>query len=130
MQEIGNRTGADSDIMTYRWAGFTLTAGMYASFGAMVGGLVWWLLAGAPGGTASASTMIPLDRVVSELIALNPLALLNLGVLLLLATPGLTLLTEIATYSSARNWRYAGVAALVGAILLLSLALALEWIKF
>jgi uncharacterized membrane protein len=129
MQEIGSGAGADSDIMTYRWAGFTLTAGMYASFGAMVGGLVWWLLAGAPGGTASASTMIPLDRVVSELLALNPLALLNLGVLLLLATPGITLLAEIATYAAARNWRYAGIAALVGAILLLSLAISLGWIK-
>ncbi len=129
MQTSSSEAGADSDVMTYKWAGFTLTAGMYASFGAMVGGLVWWLLAGAPGGTASASATIPLDKIVSELLALNPLALLNLGVLLLLATPGITLLAEIVTYAAARNWRYAGVAVLVGAILLVSLALSLGWIK-
>lgn len=116
------------DEQTYRWAGLTLKWGMYTSFGSMVVGLVWWLAAGAPGGQTSAAKVIPLDRVLPELLALNPLALLNLGVILLLATPGVTLLAEIITFAAARNWRYAGIAALIGAILLLSLALSLKWI--
>jgi uncharacterized membrane protein len=63
--------------------------------------------------------------LLPQLLAGDPLALVNLGVLLLLASPGVSLLVAIATYASARNWRYAGIAALVGAILLLSLLLSL-----
>jgi uncharacterized membrane protein len=116
------------DAQTYIWAARTLRWGMYASFGAMVAGLVWWVIDGAPGGETSAAKVIPLDRILPELIALNPLALLNLGVVLLLATPGVTLFAIIVTYTAARNWRYAGIAASVAAILLLSLAISLKWI--
>jgi uncharacterized membrane protein len=101
---------------------------MYTSFGAMVIGLVWWLVKSAGGAEASQDRVIPLDKILPELFALNPLALLNLGVLLLLITPGVTLLTQIATYAAARNWRFAGIATLVAAILLLSLAISLKWI--
>ena len=120
--------GADTDIQTYKWAGLTLTLGMYASFGTMVAGLGWWLLVGAPGGVVEAGKGVALDKLWSELLALNPLALLNLGVLLLLATPGVTLLVEIATYAAARNWRFAGIASLVGILLLISLAISFKWI--
>lgn len=122
-QEVQNR-----DSRVYRWAGLTLTVGMYASFAAMSVGLVWWLLAGAPGGAASASKTIPFDRLLADLGALNPLALLNVGVLLLLATPAVTLLAQIVAYALERNRLYAGVASLVGAVLLLSLAISLKWI--
>src|SRR5438128_11914350 len=101
---------------------------MYVSFGAMVAGLVWWLLAGAVGGQASAAQLIALDKLLPELSAGNPLALLNLGIVLLLATPGVTLIAIIVTYAAAHNWRYAGIAAFVAAILLLSLAISLKWI--
>ncbi|HUP27263.1 MAG TPA: DUF1634 domain-containing protein, partial [Chloroflexia bacterium] len=73
--------------------------------------------------------IVPLDKILPELLALNPLALINLGVVLLLATPAVTLISEIITYSAARNWRYAGVAFLVGLILLFSLALSLKWVR-
>ena len=115
----------ERDTRTYKWAAATLRAGMYFSFAAMGAGLAWWLLAGAPGGTASASRALPIERVVPEMLAGNPLALVNLGVLLLLATPGVTLLTEIYTYAADRNWRYTAIAALVGALLVLSLVLSL-----
>jgi uncharacterized membrane protein len=120
---------ADADKTTYRWVGLILTMGMYASFVAMGAGLVWWLAVGTPGGDSLEARVVPLDRILPELLALNPLALINLGVLLLLATPAITLLAEIVTYSAARNWRYAGIAALVSSILLLSLALSMKWIR-
>src|SRR5207253_843597 len=110
---------------TYRWVGFALRVGMYASFLAMGLGLAWWLLAGTPGGSGSASKVLPFDRLGPELLAGDALALVNLGVLLLLAAPGVSLLVAMVTYAAGRNWRYAGIAALVGAILLLSLALSL-----
>ena len=90
--------------------------------------MVWWLLAGAVGGQATAAQLIPLDKLLPELFAGNPLALLNLGIVLLLATPGVTLIAIIATYVSTRNWRYAGIAGLVAVILLFSLAISLKWI--
>ncbi|MDQ3929567.1 MAG: DUF1634 domain-containing protein [Chloroflexota bacterium] len=130
MGEAPLYNSARADHQTYRWVGVTLTAGMYASFAAMGAGLVWWLVAGAPGGVASASSVVPLEGLLPELGAGNPLALLNLGVLMLLATPGVTLLAQIITYAAARNWRFAGIGALVAAILLLSLALSLKWIPF
>jgi uncharacterized membrane protein len=120
---------ADNDKLTYQWAAFCLRAGMYASFAAMGVGLGWWLLSGAPGGEAMAARTLPLDAVVPQLLAGNPLALLNLGVIVLLATPGVTLFVEIVSYAIARNWRYVIVSSIVGAILLLSIALSLGWLE-
>jgi uncharacterized membrane protein len=117
------------DEPTYRWAAFTLRLGMYASFAAMGAGLVWWLLSGGPGGPTSASRGLPLDSVIAQLLQGNPLALLDLGVLLLLATPGITLLVELFTFAAARNWRYVAITALVSLILLISLALSMKWIR-
>jgi uncharacterized membrane protein len=116
------------DQRTYDWASRTLRLGMYTSFGAMVIGLIWWLVKSAGGAETSQDKVIPLDRILPELFALNPLALLDLGVVLLLITPGVTLLTQIATFAAAHNWRFAGIATLVAAILLLSLAVSLKWI--
>jgi uncharacterized membrane protein len=116
------------DEQSYRWAGYTLQAGMYSSFACMVGGLVWWLSAGAPGGSANARQGIALDRIWAELTAGNPLALLNLGVALLLFTPAITLLTQIVTFALARNWLFTAVATFVGAVLLLGLAISFGWL--
>ena len=115
----------DNDRRTYSWTGITLQAGMYASFAAMGAGLVWWVLAGLPGGSASASTVLPFDELLPELAAGNPLALVNLGLLLLLATPGVTLIAAIISFALARNWRYVLVSSIIGATLLVSLSLSL-----
>lgn len=117
-----------ADDTTYSVAAATLRAGMLASFAAMLFGLAWWLLSGSPG-ESNAAYALPFDRILSELLALNPLALLNLGVLLLLATPGLTLLSQLITFSMARNYRFAAITALVGSILLVSLSVSLGWLK-
>jgi uncharacterized membrane protein len=119
----------EGDENVYKWAGVSLQVGMYASLSAMVLGLVWWLAVGAPGGETAATQVIALDEIPGELAALNPLALLNTGIALLLATPGVTLLIQIAAYLAARNYRWAGIASLVAFILLLSLAISLNWIK-
>jgi hypothetical protein len=112
------------DDRTYRWAGYILQAGMLLSFGCMLGGLVWWLAAGAPGGEGEARRGLPFERLLPELTGGNPLALLNLGVALLLVTPAFSLLSLIVTYALDRNWRYTLVASLVGAILAVSITLS------
>ncbi len=118
-----------TDDTTYRAAAATLRAGMLASFAAMSVGLVWWLLSGSPGGNGAASRVMPFDHIMPELLSLNPLALLNLGVLLLLATPGVTLISQLIAFGMARNWRFAAITALVGAIILVSLSVSLGWVK-
>jgi uncharacterized membrane protein len=123
------RSIPSKDRRTYDWSSWTLRIGMYASFGTMVLGLVWWVASSAGGANSAQADVIPLDKILPELLAGNPLALLNLGVVLLLVTPGVTLLTQIAGYVADRNWRFAGIATCVATILLLSLAISLKWIK-
>ena len=121
-------TGAASDNLTYRWASLTLRVGMYTSFGAMVIGLIWWVASGGQGDPAAGGRVVEIGRIIPELQAGNPLALINLGVLLLLATPGITLLSAIVTFAAEGNRRFAGIALLIGLVLVLSLALSFRWI--
>ncbi len=117
------------DNVTYYWAGMILKLGMYVSFGFMLGGLVWVLIANAGAQSGADHRAVPLDRLVSELMAGNPLAVVSVGVVLLLLTPGVTLLSMIVTYALAHNWRFAGIAAGIGVILMLGLSISLKWIQ-
>jgi uncharacterized membrane protein len=119
----------EKDRETYRWAGIILRWGMYLSFAMMLTGQVWALIASANSQTLLRREAVPLDRLVAELVAGDPLALVSLGVVLLLMTPGITLLSTAFTYAMARKWRLVGIATLVVLILLLSLAISLKWIK-
>ena len=113
------------DHQSYKWSGRVLQAGMYLSFSCMVAGLAWWLGAGAPGGEDSARRGLSVDRLLPELWAGNPLAILNLGVVLLLVTPAAALFSLIITFALARNWPFTLVSLLVGAILAASMAISL-----
>ncbi|MEO8286977.1 MAG: DUF1634 domain-containing protein [Chloroflexota bacterium] len=119
---------AQTDEPTYRWTSLILRIGMYISFSVMMAGVIWSLVIGLPASTATSSNVVPLDQILPEIAAGNPLALLNLGVVLLLATPAATLLGIIITYALERNTRYTAIAALIGVVLLLSLAISLRWI--
>jgi uncharacterized membrane protein len=127
MMEATNSQNRDD--RTYTWAAFTLRAGMFASFAAMLVGLGWWLLSGSPGGQESAQQVMPFDRLLPEMLALNPLALVNVGVLLLLSTPGVTLIAQFVAFALARNWLYAGITAFIALAIAFSLALSLGLIK-
>jgi len=102
---------------------------MLVSFAVMLLGLGWWLEAGMPSAAGSLVASIPVAQILDELLAGNPLAMLDLGVLVLIATPVITIVAILASYVLDRNARFAAVAALVLAILLLSVALSLKWIK-
>ncbi len=115
----------DIDRATYRWAGVILRVGMYSSLGIMLVGLVW-AIAGNNTSSPLSYRAVPLNRLYNEMLAGNPDALLSLGLLLLLASPGVTLLASMVTFAAARNWRFAGLAAISAGILLLSVAIALQ----
>jgi uncharacterized membrane protein len=120
--------GIPTDTHTYRWVSVVLRVGMYASFAMMVGGQVWWMLAGSPGGDVVENIAIPVDRIVPELFALNPLALTSLGVVALLLTPGLTLFTSAVTYARARTWTFAALSAFLALVLTFGITLSLGWL--
>src|SRR5437868_4489701 len=86
------------DGRAYSWAAFILRAGMYVSFTLMVVGLLWWLAAGSPGGQEANGQVLALDRIMPELARGNPLAVLNLGMLLLIATPVTTLVAVMIAF--------------------------------
>ena len=117
------------DNATYYWSGVILKLGMYVSFGFMVVGLVWVLIANGGAGGGANHRAVPLDKLVAELMAGNPLAVISVGVVLLLLTPGVTLMSLMITYALARNWRFAGIAAGIGVVLLVGLSISLKWIK-
>src|SRR5262249_9655881 len=73
------KTIPSKDRRTYAWSSWILRLGMYASFGAMVIGLVWWVAQSAGGTNSAQADTIPLGSIVPELLAGNPLAMLNLG---------------------------------------------------
>lgn len=119
-----NNVSELADRQAYAWAALTLRAGMYASFALMIVGLLWWIVAGSPSGQGSVGHGFALDRLLPELLQGNPLAVLNLGLLLLLATPALTLLAQIIAFVAERNLRYAAIAGLIGLILLVSITVS------
>src|SRR4051812_1809355 len=112
------------DGRAYSWAAFVLRAGMYISFTLMAVGLLWWVVAGSPGGQAANGQVLALDRIMPELARGNPLAVLNLGMLLLIATPVTTLIAAMVAFLLEGNRRYAGIAAFVVFILLLSITIS------
>ena len=113
------------DRATYRWAGIILRVGTFSSFGLMLLGLVW-AIAGNTTSQPLTYRTVPLSGLYDAMLAGNPDAVLSLGLLLLLASPGVTLLASMVTFVVARNWRFAGLAAISAGILLLSVAIALH----
>ena len=120
--------GIATDTQAYRWVSAVLRVGMYVSFALMVAGLAWWLLAGSPGGDEAEYIAIPVERIVPEILALNPLALSSLGMLTLLFTPVVTLVAAAITYARAREGFFAGLSALLVLILTVGIVLSLGWL--
>ena len=113
------------DGATYRWAGIILRVGTYSSFVIMLVGLVWAIASNTASSPLSYRA-VPLSGLYDAMLAGNPDALLSLGLLLLVASPGVTLLVSMVTFAVARNWRFAGLAGISAGILLLSVAIALQ----
>jgi uncharacterized membrane protein len=69
-------------------------------------------------------TAVPdIGDVVRQVIALRPSGFLALGLLVLIATPILRVIASIGAFLYERDWRYAGVTALVLVVLVVSLLL-------
>jgi uncharacterized membrane protein len=99
------------DQRTYARVGNTLRVGLWASIAVMVLGMLLTALAGK----SQPREVLPLNHLVSAIGAGNPRALLDVGILLLFATPLAGVLTALAQFVTSRDRAFTiiGVALLV-----------------
>jgi uncharacterized membrane protein len=75
---------------------------------------------------AATEEALPLNELFSQIIPLNPMVLLNLGILVLLATPILRVIIALVSFSLERDKLYLIISATVLIILLISLIFAID----
>src|SRR4051812_4126164 len=98
----------------------TLVGGMILSFTLMALGLVAQILNPQP----HPEQVVPLDRLPAALLAGNPLALLDLGVLALMAIPAVHLTVAAISFGRRGDRRYLWLTLLVLGLLAAGAALA------
>lgn len=103
-----------------RMAGLTLIGGSALSFIIMVIG--FFVL--GPGPFPSVSVAQPPREVLAGVGQFDPLALLNLGILVLMATPVLRVIVAILGFSLEQRWRFVGVSCVVLTMLMISFFVA------
>jgi len=104
----------------YRGVQRTLAGGMILSFSLMGLGLLGQILTPR----ANPDRVVPLDRLLPEILAGNPLALLDLGVLVLLAIPAVHLTVAAIAFGRMGDRRYLWISLAVLGLLVMGAALA------
>jgi uncharacterized membrane protein len=104
----------------YRGVQRTLVGGIVVSFGLMGLGLIWQIVSPRP----HPEQVVPLDRLPAELLAGNPLALLDLGVLALMAIPAVHLTVAAISFGRIGDRRYLWLTLLVLSLLAVGAGLA------
>jgi uncharacterized membrane protein len=91
----------------------------------LVGVIAYYVRFGGAASRVQADRVFPhsMASVLSGVAHGNPLAIVALGLLFLLATPVLRVAVSIVAFALEHDWRYVGITALVLAILLVSFAL-------
>ena len=100
------------------WVHWTLLSGLAASAVLLVAGLIAMLVQGHE----SAAPHAPLDTLIRDAVQFRGPALSTLGLLVLMITPILRVVVLLAGWTMRRDWRFAAVALVVLALLILSLS--------
>ena len=117
------RTGADlfaAERKLDQTAGYALFFGAMLSFVLVGAGLI--ALALHPDGSSLPGKTIA--AALRSALALQPAGLINLGVLILLATPLLRVVIAVAGFAALKWWRFAIISLIVLAMLLVSFFVA------
>jgi uncharacterized membrane protein len=96
-----------------------LRGGMLLSLAAMVIGLIWFALT-----PRSSADVIPVERLLDELMSANPVALVELGILILIATPFLRVVTAFLVFAYERDVKFVAISLLV--LFVVSLAIVIK----
>ena len=110
------------DQRTYSRVGNTLRIGLWISIAVMLLGI----LLTAAGGNGEAREVLPLDRIVPAIQAGNPAVVLDLGILLLFATPLVGVLTALAEFVAHRDRAFTAIALALLVILVAGFVVALH----
>jgi uncharacterized membrane protein len=119
---MAHQTSAMRDQKAYARVGGTLLSGLLVSIAVMTAGLVASALRGSNG----TSTVLPLDRVVPHLLDGEPKAILDVGILLLFATPLVAVLVAFGEFVAQRDIAFVLVTGLLLCMLVVAFAVALH----
>lgn len=111
-----------ADRRTYSAVGVTLLGGLWLSIAVMVFGLAVTLLAGR----WPVRHVLPLDQVVPHLLNGDPATLVDLGILLLFATPLAAVLVALTGFVMQRDAPFIVIAVLLVLILAAAFGIALR----
>jgi uncharacterized membrane protein len=114
--------GKTLDEATYARVGYTLLYGLLISIAVMIIGLI----VGAVTGKTAAAHVLSLDRVLPQLAKGSASAVLDLGILLLFATPLAGVLVALAEFVRIKDRAFAGITLAVGILLCVGFVVALH----
>jgi len=103
------------------WSSLSLKLGVAISLILVIIGLILIGTTGAKG----VEPIVPLNQLPQEILALNAMAIITTGILILLLTPILQVVIAIVTFSRDRDRLYLSISLILLCILISSLLLAL-----
>lgn len=106
---------------TYRSISWTMLGGLLLAVAVMIIGLIAAAVSGA-----HASTVLPLDRILAALGRGQANAILDLGILLLFATPLIGVLVALAGFLRERDGTFTLITVVLLIFLLIGFAVALR----
>jgi len=107
----------------YLWVAATLRWGTYLSAGLLLAGVVWILAEGDGDRPIQVGPPMPLTRLAEQLLAGDPYAVMQAGVLLLLLTPVVRIGAAAVSFWLDGERRYTIVSLVVLLMIILSLVL-------
>lgn len=117
---MSTEPGKAHDHRLYTWVRYSLAGGIICSLALLAIGLALWVIAGAKGESFAPSP----NEALRQLLELQPIGILALGVLVILATPVLTMALALVCFWREGDKRYAFLALAIVALSLLGLVLA------
>jgi uncharacterized membrane protein len=123
----GVRAGFTSDKTIEMWLGKLLRSGVILAALVVFAGGVWYL--SAAGGSlenyrtfrGEPAELTHVTEIVRDAVSLHPLGLIQLGLILLIATPVARVVFSVIGFAMERDWMYVAITLIVLATLLFSL---------
>ena len=93
---------------------YVLITGMILSFGTLVIGLIMYTANPTEG------TTLPLDKILDGIVRGNPIAVIDLGIVILIATPLVRVIAAGLSFGLERDYRFVGIAVFVLAMIFIA----------
>jgi uncharacterized membrane protein len=96
-----------------------LITGVILSFGTLVVGLILYAMSPTDG------TTLPLDKILDGVVRGDPIAVIDLGIVLLIATPLVRILAAGISFGLEKDYRFVGISIFVLAMIVLAVFIRL-----